>query len=147
VYLSYSVCWPFAVFALFSNTSQVVFASERQHEYGLENYFGYGCEIEYREDDDKNNVTKMNYAIEGSTGFGCGSTCGSGREKGYSATYLDGCRNWQQIPIIDPPHKYWIDESSLSPLTTNQQALFIASVDEAAAIWNSTRKEYAKQRA
>lgn len=82
--------------------------------------------------------------FEPTSGFGCSTPyCGHGRENGYSSTYLTtGCRQWQQMPAFELygwSQKYWIDESSLSPLNDTQKAEFIATVETAAAIWNSTR--------
>ena len=43
------------------------------------------------------------------------------------------------MPFIGQMYQYWIDESSLTPLSAVDRALFIANVDAAAATWNSTR--------
>ncbi len=102
------------------------------------NYTGYGC----------NNGNDLQENLNGSldntipefpSGFGCGSTCGVSREEGYSSSYPSGCRNWQVMPIISPLYKYWIDESTLSSLTSEQKAKFIFNVDKAASEWNSVR--------
>lgn len=78
-------------------------------------------------------------------GFGCNSSHIPERKNGYSEDYPEGCRNWQAMPVglYSPHFKYWIDESSLSPLSDEEKETFIDNVDAAAVEWNSVRiKDY-----
>ena len=102
------------------------------------NYTGYGCN-NGNDLQENLNGSSDNTIPEFPSGFGCGSTCGASREEGYSSSYPSGCRNWQVMPIISPLYKYWIDESTLSALTSEQKAKFISNVDKAASEWNSVR--------
>jgi len=145
--LALLLCFVFGcgAFMLFSNSNTTVLAQEQidfrsynNFDNGLENYVGHGCNNGI---DLQVNLSEKveNNIPEFVDGFGCGSSCGASREGGYSSSYHSGCRNWQVMPIIGPMFKYWIDESTLSSLTTTQRAQFIADVDGAAAEWNSVR--------
>ena len=109
-----------------------------EFEVDSNNYTGYGCN-NGNDLQENLNGSSDNTIPEFPSGFGCGSTCGASREEGYSASYPSGCRNWQVMPIISPLYKYWIDESTLSSLTSEEKAKFIFNVDKAASEWNSVR--------
>lgn len=102
------------------------------------NYTGYCCN-NGNDLQENLNGSLDNAILEFQSGFGCGSTCGASREEGYSSSYQSGCRNWQVMPIISPLYKYWVDESILSSLISEQKAKFIFNVDKAASEWNSVR--------
>ncbi len=101
-------------------------------------YCGYGCSNANEVEGNLFNIT-VNYKLESPSGFGCGASCGTSREDGYSPMYASGCKNWQVMPIISPLFKYWIDESTLSSLSDVQKNEFICSVDKAAFEWNNVR--------
>ena len=86
-------------FALFGNTTTMVFAQEKSEahtitnqERGIEDYTGYGCNNGI---DLQVNLSEQpeNEIPEFIDGFGCKSSCGASREDGYSSTYHSGCRN------------------------------------------------------
>lgn len=120
------------------NNIKNALAEEEQNEYfGIENYSGYGCNNLTHEPINKQSDLAC-YKIEDYSALGCTDTHNIlGRAAGYSTEYLNGCRNWQLMPLYSPFYNYYIDESSLSGLTETQKTTFINNVHTAAETWSS----------